>query len=404
MRPHAAVDDRVTFPWSIDRAGECPCCRSRGLRVFYELRDVPAQSCLVLERRDEALEFPLADVRLGHCPACGFVTNTSFDAGAIEYSRRYEETQGFSPTFGAFARSLAGRLVDGLGLRGKRVMEIGCGKGEFLTLLCELGAAEGIGIDPAFVPQRHTGPGSDRVTVLNELFDESHARFEPDLICCRHTLEHVHDVHGFLSTLRRAIGDRNVDVFFEVPDASRVIAQPAFLDVYHEHCSYFSERSLRNAFTGAGFEVTQTRVEYAGQYLLLWARPSDDVADAMPDEGMERAVTSFALRCAPEIDRWRGIVTRRAKRGERVVVWGSGSKCVSFLTTLGVERDVAGVIDINPHRQGVYMPGIGARIEAPERLRDIAPDLVIVMNPVYLDEIGATLRSLGIETDVVAVD
>ena len=40
------------------------------------------------------------------------------------------------------------------GLRGKDIIEIGCGKGEFLLLLCEMGNNRGTGFDPGFVSER----------------------------------------------------------------------------------------------------------------------------------------------------------------------------------------------------------------------------------------------------------
>lgn len=384
----------TAYPWEIEPV-LCPCCGSSGLRAFYELPDVPAQSCLVLTDRQDALEFPRTALRLAACEVCGFVCNSRFDRTAVEYSRRYEETQGFSPTFGAFARSLAGRLVERFDLRGKTVMEIGCGKGEFLTLLCELGARRGIGIDPTYVPERNTRPGADKVDVIDDFFDVSHGALEPDVIVCRHTLEHIDDVYTFLTAVREAIGGRDVDVFFEVPDAGRVIGDPAYVDIYNEHCSYFSRRSLTNAFARAGFDVTQTWLEYDDQYLMLTAKPGGQAGAVQPDTSMRHAVETFAPRCRPLIERWRAGIDRSAAEGERVVVWGSGSKCVAFLSTLGVTDEIDYVVDINPHRQGTYMPGVVPRIESPEHVRVAPPDRVIAMNPVYLDEIARQLASLG---------
>jgi hypothetical protein len=85
------------------------------------------------------------------------------------------------------------------------------------------------------------------------------------------------------------------------------------------------------------------------------------------------------------------------------VIWGSGSKGVSFLTTLGIEAEVEYAVDINPYKHGMYMAGTGQRIVPPEFLREYRPDLVIAMNPVYLAEIGAALESLGVEAELVAV-
>jgi ABC-type hemin transport system substrate-binding protein len=64
---------------------------------------------------------------------------------------------------------------------------------------------------------------------------------------------------------------------------------------------------------------------------------------------------------------------------------------------------VAQVVDINPFKQGKYLPGAGHKVLAPEALLDAPPDTVIVMNPVYLPEIGAQLSDMGLTPELVAV-
>ncbi len=100
------------------KIGACPNCGGGPLREFYRVDDIPVSSCVLVDSRDEALSFPRRDLRLSSCGACGFITNTAFDAAAQSFSDRYEETQGFSPTFSAFARQLASRL--GRALRAAR--------------------------------------------------------------------------------------------------------------------------------------------------------------------------------------------------------------------------------------------------------------------------------------------
>jgi hypothetical protein len=68
-----------------------------------------------------------------------------------------------------------------------------------------------------------------------------------------------------------------------------------------------------------------------------------------------------------------------------------------------VTRAIEHVVDINPHRQGRHMPGTGQLIVAPAFLAEHEPDCVIVMNPVYVDEIGEDLARLGLDPEVVAV-
>lgn len=55
------------------------------------------------------------------------------------------------------------------------------------------------------------------------------------------------------------------------------------------------------------------------------------------------------------------------------------------------------VVDINPHKQGMWLPGVGVEVTSPEVLADLQPALVIPMNPIYVEEIRADLRRLGLD-------
>ena len=116
----------------------CPSCGQVGLSVFYEVENVPVNSVLLVDSRQEALDFQRGDIRLAVCPACGFIANIAFDEALTQYSARYEATQGYSPTFNKFHRALAQELIDRYDLRGKDVIEIGCDKGDFILSLIHI--------------------------------------------------------------------------------------------------------------------------------------------------------------------------------------------------------------------------------------------------------------------------
>lgn len=393
-----------------DRQENCPACGGDAVSLFYEVRKVPTNSCLLFDTREEAAACPTGDVRLGACAACGFIYNTAFDPSRTEYSGRYEETQGFSPTFSRFHRELAARLIERHDLGGKRVLEIGCGKGEFLLLLSQMAQVTGVGVDPSARQDRIEGvDGCERVTLVPEYYSEAHGAADADMVVCKMTLEHIPAVEAFLRVIRRSLeGREDTRVFFQIPEALRILRTCAFEDIYYEHCSYFTPGSLARAFRRAGFEVADLATEYDGQYLTIEAVPASQAASAPLPAEDDRAeiaalVASFPERVAAAHARWRAIVEEAAGKGRTVVLWGSGSKAVSFLTTLDAGDRVRAAVDINPHRQGSFMPVTGHEIVPPEALCDLRPDLVIVMNPVYVPEIKADLDRLGLSPEVLSL-
>src|SRR5512135_1462019 len=97
----------------------CPNCGARGLPVFYELRNAPVNSMMLLPDRRQALAYPVGDIALGYCETCDFICNTAFDPRLAAYDEGYESSQGYSETFNAFHARLATSLIECYGLRGK---------------------------------------------------------------------------------------------------------------------------------------------------------------------------------------------------------------------------------------------------------------------------------------------
>jgi len=385
----------------------CNNCGAQEMFVFYEVRDVPVHSCLLMPTRQQALKFPRGTVDLGFCEECGFISNVAFDPSVLDYSSVYEDQQCFSPTFNTFAQDLAKRLIEKYDLYEKDILEIGCGKGDFLALLCELGHNRGVGIDPAYVKDRIQSKASDRLTFIQDYYSERYANFHGDLVCCRHTLEHIHNTAGFVGSVRRAIGNRlDTIVFFEVPDVTRILRELAFWDIYYEHCSYFSPRSLARLFRSCKFEVIGLSRAFDNQYLLIEARPVSEASGKVHEleesfEEIANDVKYFAAHCREKLDRWKNWLQQIVAEEKRAVVWGSGSKCVSFMTTLGVKDEIEYVIDINPFRQGKFLPGASKKIMPPEFLKEYKPDVTIVMNPIYCNEIRQMLDNMEVTTEVI---
>jgi SAM-dependent methyltransferase len=387
----------------------CPACKRETMSVFYEAQHAPVHSVMLFPTREEAVNFPQGEIALSFCTACGFISNRAFDAALQHYSTRCEETQGFSVTFNKFHRKLAERMVERYDLHGKSIIEIGCGKGEFLSLLCELGNNHGIGFDPAYVPDRMVSPAKDRMTFIQDLYSEKYKSHQADFVCCKMTLEHIPDVADFMTTVRRSIGDKkDTVIFFQIPEVRRVLKEQGFWDVYYEHCSYFSKGSLGRLFRTTGFDVVDLATEYDDQYLMIEARPGGAVPTkplAQEDDldALKQEVAAFATQVPKILDRWKQRLRELRANGKKAVLWGGGSKGVAFLTTLNIHDEVQYAVDINPYKKGTYMAGTGQEVVMPEFLATYKPDLVIVMNPIYMDEIRGEMANFGVAAELLPI-
>lgn len=386
----------------------CPICKNRVLKDFYSISNVPVNSVLLLDSKEEALNFPKGNIRLAYCKKCGFITNVNFDSELLEYSSRYEGTQAFSPTFNSFNNKLARYLIKRYDLHKKVIIEIGCGQGEFLHLLCDLGNNFGIGFDPAFDKKRSKYDNNHKLKFVKDFYSEKYKNLKGDFICCKMTLEHIHNPTEFIQAVRSGLVNQdNITVFFQVPDVQRILKECAFWDIYYEHCSYFSQQSLQMLFSQNGFQVLNTWQDFGDQYLMIEARLSDRQNTCMVNRTrineMEEFIINFINGYPKKIQVWREFIKQNFRRGRRIVLWGGGSKGVAFLTTLNICNEIEVVVDINPYKNNTYIPGTGQKIVSPEFLRYYNPHYVIVMNPIYLQEIKTCIHQIGLRVKVVPV-
>lgn len=379
------------------RENTCLACGASGMEAFYQVAGVPAQTCVLLDSESEAADYPTGDILLAFCGSCGFIQNVRFDPNIVDYSKPTEESQAFSPRFTEFASDLADDLVERHHLVGRAVLEVGCGKGDFLQLLLDRGIGSGLGVDPGYLPNRDLEE-DPRVHYRREWYDAESTHLTGDLILTRHLMEHVPNVSEFFGWLVSSAEHTDSAVLFtEVPDTARVLKEGAFWDVYHEHCSYFTIGSLARALRNVGLSVERLQYGYDNQYLLATATFSagTDVfeIEESPEELADLA-GQFAATASSAIVSWRKTIEEVMDSGRSVAVWGGGSKAAAFLTAMG--RDDLTVVDINPHKQGKWLPGSGVMVEDPGVLQASDPDLVIPMNPIYVEEIREDLTELGL--------
>jgi len=385
-------------------AKRCPVCGGEDLAVFFALDRVPILANRLAPSAPEARSAPRGNIHLGLCRACGMIANAAFDPAAVAYTQSYENALDGSPRFRAYARDLAAHLIETYDLVGKTIVEIGCGKGEFLILLCEIGANRGIGFDPSYEGPAEVMCGAGRIEFVRDLYGDACAHPAADFIACRHVLEHIPDPRAFLAGVRRVARIRTgAAVFFEVPDAMFTLRDLGVWDIIYEHCSYFTAPSLDRLFRESGFSPRTVASVFGGQFLTIEAAAGEANRGEDPRHAVGEIAAladRFADAFRREVERWRERLARARDEGRRIALWGAGSKGVSFLNAIPEADAVCAVVDINPRKRGAFVAGTGHRIVAPEDLVRRPPDAVLAMNPNYEGEIREALARLGIAADV----
>jgi SAM-dependent methyltransferase len=348
------------------------------------------------------LNEPTAEISLGFCPDCGHVFNIAHDPVRLSYRPGYESSLRGSERFRQYDDTLVDALLDTYQLHGRLVVEIGCGRGEFLRTLCERGGNSGIGFDPSYHSADEEETGTLGVIIRPKIYNGDDEHLNADFICSRHTLEHVDDPRGFLSNMRKATTRLEIPVFLEVPNGLFTIRDGSIWDIIYEHCSYFTPSSLARVLLETGYHDVEVAETFGGQFLTINARTgahADTLATAAVAD-LQSLVRSFAESYRSKLNAWTGRLWRLENEGRKVVLWGAGAKAATFLNLLR-PRGIDYVVDVNPRKHGSYVIGTGQQIVPPEFLRDYVADNIICMNPNYLAEISRQARELGLEANIV---
>ncbi len=334
--------------------------------VLYRQERLPVFQNRMYDTAAAARACPTGDVCLIQ-DAHGLVRNAAFQPGLLVYDRAYQNEQGHSPAFGRHldgvaelvARHMPGRLV-----------EIGCGKAHFLDLLARRGIAVH-GIDPAY---EGDDPRIDRAAFA------AGSTLSAEGVVLRHVLEHVADPLAFLGAIRRAMGGRG-RIYVEVPSLDWILRERAWFDVFYEHASYFRAGDFTRLF---GTVIAQGAL-FGGQYLFVVAELASLRNPAGPP-----APVAFGDDFTCNFNKF--------PASGRVAVWGAASKGVIFtLLAERAGRHIDVLVDINPQKQGRFVPGSGKRVLAPSVALELLDENsnIYVMNPNYMAEIAACCAGHG---------
>lgn len=315
------------------------------------------------------------DLSLYQCDACGLV---QLPDRPVPYYREVIRAAAYSPEMRVFREAQFADWALRYDLIGKPVLEVGSGRGEFLTLLHGAGvSASGLeyGAD-AVRASRAAGLRAARGYLSRRTGLLPGAPYHAFVTL--NFLEHWPDPIGGLQAIARNLEDGGVGLV-EVPNFDMILRQGLFSEFIADHLLYFTEDTLRFTLQRAGFEVLGCRPVWH-DYIL-----SAEVRKRPPLD-----VSYLELRRSTITDALRTFIGRFPSG--QVAVWGAGHQALAVIALAGVAKDIRYIVDSAPFKQGRYSPASHIRIVAPEALINDPVKAVIVMAASYSDEVASILR------------
>ena len=335
-------------------------------------------------------ELPLDFVR---CVSCGHVYNRSFECENVPYAEKPNLMFNQGALWKVHLEHISECLLARLPGR-PTVVEIGCGDGHLLRALADRNP------DGRYLGYDLNGGialAGGAVEARPMRFDpRRHIRaHRPDLVICRHMLEHMNDPLGFVQHLDFAVAWEGLStrLFLEVPCIDRVLEAPRTTDFFYEHNSHFTTESFTRLLSRSTAEVDFVERGYDGEVVYGMARLGSK------RERIERATRALRFRqesCESEA-RVRAQLDDLARRGLRIAIWGGTGKAAAFVNRNGLDADrFPLVVDSDPAKVGTHVPGMGQRIEAPEILTREPVDVLLIATQWRARDIVLEAEGLGL--------
>ena len=315
------------------------------------------------------------DLELRQCRQCGLA---QLAGEPVPYYRDVIRASAVSDVLREAKTAQFAGFVETHGLRGRRIIEVGCGRGEFLSLLQTLDV-EAFGLEHAQdavadcvnrglgVIRGYPGEG-----------DEAWAAGPFDAFLLLMFLEHMPEPKAALRAVRENLRDGAVGLI-EVPNLDFVLRNALYSEFIADHLTYFTTGTLRTALELNGFEVLDS-MEARHDYVIA--------ATVRTRERLD--VSGFAAREAAVAAQLAAFIARFPQR--RCAVWGAGHQALAAIALAGIGGQIRYVVDSAPLKQGRLTPATHLPIVAPEMLVSDPVDAVIVMAASYSDEVVAIVR------------
>ncbi len=343
----------------------------------------------LISKSDEALH---GEIHLRFNPVLDFIENSAFDPEIAAYDNNYQNSQAHSHTFNIHMRTML-EIIKKYIPKGGLVVEVGCGKGDFVELMEADGSFSVIGYDATY-------DGNN--TLIEKRYLSFKDKIDADFVILRHVLEHIKNPHAFLALMQHIFG--NVQIYIEVPNYSWIIDNQAFYDITYEHVNYFTPYSLTCLFD---HKIYDSGLCFNNQYQFL-------IADLQSLSNIYQE-QYFSTQWS-DIDFYKTFhllsekifnIEKEITKNNKVYIWGASTKGCMFLVHCldrsKIIDNVGFAIDINPRKWGKYLPGSRVSIKSKDEFFRIVTeeDILVIANPNYKDEIVRELISHKIHNLVI---
>lgn len=378
----------------------CRCCKSENMMMFLPLGAQPPANAFL--REDQLGSESVFDLNTHACLDCGLIQipNRIPD----DFFRHYLYIPSASATmhehFSQLADDIKNKFINN---NDDLLVDIGCNDGLLLKASHDLGINT-LGIDPAEnivdlarekgleIYSEYFNPES-ALTVVNQY---GKAR----VITTSNTFNHIDDLDGFMEGIRILLDDYGVFII-EVPRAIEYKNKLMFDNIYHEHLSVFSVKSLSDLLSRYNMEIFDLEyIDVQGgsmRVFVRWIIPDAAISGVLEEWlAIEKEIgltdADMYRNYKADVDKIRdellALLDELIAQGKKIAGYSAPAKGNTLLNYYGIGTDrLPYLVDKNELKQGLYSPGMHIPVVSPEKIMEDKPDFLLILAWNFADEI-----------------
>lgn len=365
---------------------------------LFKLENAPASAQNIPDREEVKTDKGVT-LDLYQCGHCGLV---QFDCEPVSYYRDVIRAGGFSTTMTELRRRQYRHLIDSYGLEGKKFLEVGCGRGEFIKVLTEFPVkVYGMEHKAELVEMA----GESGLYVWQEFPEEPEQVFGDgkeglfDVFLSFNFLEHQPRPDVMLQAIYRNLTDEGMGLV-TVPALEYILEKGSYYELIRDHIAYYSFGTLRELLRQNGFAVLEEEMINRDTISVIvkkipgWsASAGEQAADAEPLESEQRICVEPLIEGYKTVQSGIKAVRETLMSENRTLaIWGASHQGFTLAATTGLGETAKYIIDSAPFKQGRFAPASHLPIVPPEHFFEEPVDAILIVAPGYTDEIAGIIR------------
>lgn len=371
------------------------CGHSLGERPLMTLDNMPASAQNIPDASQVAEDEGII-LSLFQCPACGLV---QFNCQPVDYYRDVIRAGGFTTTMVELRRRQYRHLIEAYGLEGKKFIEAGCGRGEFLSVLAEF-PVEAHGIEHrADLVELAVKSGLDVTQGFPETEDTRFPGGPYDAFLSFNFLEHQPRPGIMLRCIANNLKEGGMGLI-TVPSLEYILQYDGYYELIRDHIAYYTFGTLRALLEENGFEVLEEEMVNRDTLSVIVRKcPQDAATRPSVSQSAAPVDVSGLMASRHSIDREvNSLVDRLHERGKKLAIWGASHQGFTLAATTRLGDKVSYIIDSAPFKQGRFAPTSHLPIVAPDDFHQEPVDAILIVAPGYTEEIASMIREKFGET------